>query len=66
MGFVINPYNPCVANKMVNGSQMTVTWNVDDPKITHKDEEELTKFTSELNAIYGNKLTIAQEKYIRT
>jgi hypothetical protein len=24
MGFEINPYNPCVANKMVNGTQMTV------------------------------------------
>ena len=25
MGFEINPYDPCVANKDVNGSQMTVT-----------------------------------------
>ena len=33
MGFVINPYDPCVANKMANGSQMTVTWHVDDLKI---------------------------------
>ena len=24
MGFEINPYNPCVANKMINGCQMTV------------------------------------------
>ena len=23
-GFEINPYDPCVANKMVNGSQLTV------------------------------------------
>ena len=30
MGFEINPYDPCVANKMVNGSQMTVTWHVDE------------------------------------
>ena len=30
MGFVVNPYDPCVANKMINGSQMTVTWHVDD------------------------------------
>ena len=66
MGFVINPYDPCVANKMVNGSQMTMTWHVDDLKISHKDEEELTRFISELGAIYGNKLTVALEKYIRT
>ncbi len=29
MGFEINPYKPCVANKMVNGSQMTIRWHVD-------------------------------------
>ncbi len=32
MGFTINPYDPCVATKEVNGSQMTVTWHVDDRK----------------------------------
>ncbi len=30
MGFKINPYDPCVVNKMVNGTQMTVRWHVDD------------------------------------
>eukprot|EP00804_Cyclotella_cryptica_P026253 CCRYP_019832-RA/>CCRYP_019832-RA protein AED:0.47 eAED:0.47 QI:0/-1/0/1/-1/0/1/0/53 len=29
--FVVNPYDPCVANKNVNGKQLTVTWHVDDP-----------------------------------
>ena len=24
-GFTVNPYDPCVANKMINGKQMTVT-----------------------------------------
>ena len=43
-GFEVNPYDPCVANKMVNGSQMTVTWHVDDLKVSHKDYDEVTKF----------------------
>ena len=34
-GFVINPYDPCVANKMVNGKQLTILWHVDDLKISH-------------------------------
>ena len=29
-GFKVNPYDPCVANADINGSQMTVTWHVDD------------------------------------
>ncbi len=36
-GFVINDYDLCVANKMVNGTQMTVTWHIDNLKISHKD-----------------------------
>ena len=36
-GFKVNPYDPCVANAMINGSQMTVTWHVDDLKVSHKD-----------------------------
>ena len=35
-GFEVNPYNPCVANKIVNGSQMTVTWHIDDLKVSHR------------------------------
>ena len=30
MGFEINPYDPCVANKMVNGMQMMIRWHVND------------------------------------
>jgi hypothetical protein len=30
MGFEINPCDPCVANKMVNGTQMTIRWHRDD------------------------------------
>jgi len=26
MGFTLNPYAKCVANKMVNGKQMTIVW----------------------------------------
>jgi len=26
MGFVINPYNLCVANREINGKQMTICW----------------------------------------
>jgi hypothetical protein len=33
-GFKLNPYDPCVANKTVNGKQMTVCWHVDDLKVS--------------------------------
>jgi hypothetical protein len=43
-GFVINPYDPCVANKVINGEQMTVCWHVDDLKVSHMEPAEVTKF----------------------
>ena len=62
MGFEVNPYDPCVANKMINGTQITVTWHVDDLKISHKESDEVTKFLSELGKVFGNKLTIHRGK----
>ena len=38
-GFTINPYDSCVANKDVDGQQCTITWHVDDLKISHVDEQ---------------------------
>jgi hypothetical protein len=37
LGYTINPYDPCVANKIINGLQMTICWHVDDLFIGHKD-----------------------------
>ena len=37
-GFVVNSCDYFVANKMVDGAQMTVCWHVDDLKISHRDE----------------------------
>jgi hypothetical protein len=34
--FVINPYAPCVANKMIEGDQMTICFHVDDFKLSHR------------------------------
>ena len=41
-GFTVNPYDPCVANKIINDSQMTMAWHVDNLKISHKDSREVT------------------------
>jgi hypothetical protein len=34
--FVINPYDPCVANKMIEGDQMTICFHVDDFKLSNR------------------------------
>jgi hypothetical protein len=52
IGFKLNPYNPCVANKTVNGTQMTVCWHVEDLKVSHVDPKEVTKFGKWLSKTY--------------
>ena len=43
MGFEINPYDPCVANKIVSGHHMTICWHLDDLKVSHKNEDAVTR-----------------------
>ena len=60
--FIINLYDPCIANKMINGHQMTVVWHVDDLKISHKHPWEVTKMILWLSQIYMGTLKSSKEK----
>jgi hypothetical protein len=53
-GFEINPYDPCVANKIVNGEQLTVSWHVDDLKASHKDPKVIDGFLEWIKQTYGS------------
>ena len=44
LGFKINPYDPCVTNKIINGKQITIYWHVDDLFIGHVDPNVVTTF----------------------
>lgn len=59
MSFEINPCDKCVANKMVNGKQMTIVWYVDDCKVSHVDAEEVTKVLNAIRDHFSN-LTITR------
>jgi hypothetical protein len=39
IGFIINPYEPCVANKIVEGKQMNICFHVDDCKLSHRKKK---------------------------
>ena len=62
MGFKINPYDHCVANKMVNGHHMTICWHVDDIKVSHKDENDVAALKEKLAELYGPKNTVSRGK----
>jgi hypothetical protein len=49
--FEINPYDPCVANKIVNKKKITITWHVDDLKLFHVSNDEVTNTIEWLKSI---------------
>ena len=53
MGFVLNPYDSCVANCMIKGKQCMVAWYVDDAKISHEDPEVVTMIINKLEEQFG-------------
>ncbi len=57
MGFEINPYDLCVTNKMVNGTQMAIRWHVDDLMIRHLSHDKIMKVVQGIKYIYGENLT---------
>jgi hypothetical protein len=42
--FVINTYDPCVANKYVQDSQLAVSWHFDGLKVSHKSSAVVDSF----------------------
>ena len=61
MGFVLNPYDPCVANKIINGKQCTIVWYVDDNKISHVDAQVVTQIIELIEQHFG-KMTVTRGK----
>ena len=53
IGFEHNPYDSCVANRMVNSTYHTITWYVDNIKSSHIDPKVNDEFLIWLNKIYG-------------
>ena len=46
--YIINPYNPCIANKIINEKQHTVMWHVDNLKFSHVDKKVNNKFVEQI------------------
>jgi hypothetical protein len=57
MGFTENKYDKCVVNKIINGNQCTVTWHVDDLKISHVDSNVVTDIIKQIEKVYGEMTT---------
>jgi len=51
-GFKLNPYDGCVANKIIKGKQMTICFHVDDCKISHVSTKVVNETIAWLRSEY--------------
>ena len=51
--FILNPYDPCVANAQIKGSQCTIVWYVDDNKISHKVQAVVNDMIQRIEVKFG-------------
>ena len=61
-GFVLNNYDLCTFNKMVNGEQSTVQFHVDDLKASHKEQKVLDNFLNNLRERFGHEDAFIEKK----
>ena len=59
MGFVLNPYNSCIANCVIKGKQCTIAWYVNDMKISHMDPDVVTSIIDQLEARF-DRMTVTR------
>ena len=60
-GFLVNPYDRCIANITIQDKQCTIARYVDNNKVSHVDEEVNTKVIETIYEHLGN-LTVSRGK----
>ena len=60
-GFIVNPYDLCVTNKRVNGKPCTITWYVNDLKISHVHGKVVENTINIIELRYGT-MTVTRGK----
>ena len=60
-GIKINPYDRCLANKIIDGKQCTIVWYVDDNKLSHIDDKVVTEVIDLTKDHFGD-LTVTRGK----
>ena len=61
MGFQIDKYDRCVANKTIDGKQCTICWYVDDTKISHVNPKVVDEVIGLIEKRFG-KMTVTRGK----
>ena len=58
LGFIVNPYDSCIINKMIDSKQCTIIWHINDLKLSHVKQSVLEDIATKLNSKYGQVLPL--------
>jgi len=61
-GFTLNPYDSCVANKMIDGKQCTVGWHVDDLNISHVNSSVVDDVIALMDGEFGKEAPLTKSR----
>jgi hypothetical protein len=61
MGFELNPYDTCIANKKTDKKQCTIAWYVHDTKISHVDDNAVSHVIERIEDRFGE-MTVTRGK----
>jgi hypothetical protein len=63
MGFILNPYDQCVANCMMEETQCTMAWYVDDNKISHMNPQVVTEVIKLIEANFRKMMVTHRKRH---
>ena len=63
-GFKLNPYECCIANKMINENQCNIIWSVDDNKVSHMYDSVNSMIVDKIEDNFGKLLRTKLKKHI--
>ena len=53
LGYKLNPYDKCVANKVINGNQCTMAWHVNDAIASHDEQKVFDELGEQMKFRFG-------------
>ena len=63
IGFEINPFDRCVANKMIEGKYCTISWYMDDKKLPHKKPTVISYIIKKAEKSFGDLFIVIRNKH---
>ena len=61
-GFELKPYDPCIVNKTINSKNFTITWHVENMRLSHTENKVVEKIIKWMKRLYGDDMIIYRVK----